>query len=99
MNLRYKATALEDIDAIFAWRARVGAEVAEKVASAIFTTGEWLAAHPNFGAKTDEAEVRRWPMTDLRYVIFYSIDRDKDALVILRIMDGRRVQDLKRLPR
>jgi len=99
MNLRYRATALEDIHAIYAWRAPQSAEVAEKVESAIFATVHWLGAHPNLGTKTDEANVRRWPMTDLRYVIFYSIDQDSDALDIVRIMDGRRVHDPMRVPR
>ena len=38
-------------------------------------------------------------MTDFRYTIFYRIDRDGVAIDVLRIMDARRVQDLKRVPR
>ncbi len=68
MNLRYRARALEDIDTIYAWRARQSIELAEKVESAIFATVDWLGAHPSFGTKTDEANVRRWPMTDLHFL-------------------------------
>jgi hypothetical protein len=38
-------------------------------------------------------------MTDFRYTIFYGIGRDGEAIDILRIMDGRRIRDLKRVPR
>jgi hypothetical protein len=41
--------------------------MAEKVEAAIFAAADWLGAHPNFGSKTDEANVRRWPLTDFRY--------------------------------
>jgi len=99
MNLRYRATALEDIHAIYTWRSRQSPEIAERVESAIFATVDWLAAHPTLGTKTDEKSVRRWPMTDLRYAIFYSIDRDADTLDVLRIVDGRRLRDPKHLPR
>ncbi len=37
-------------------------------------------------------------MTDFRYTIFYVIDREAKAIDVLRIMDARRVRDLKRLP-
>ena len=99
MNLRYRAAALEDIDAIYAWRSRQSPEVAERIESAIFATIDWLAAHPTLGTKTDEANVRRWPMTDLRYAIFYVVDKDAAVLDVLRIMDGRRLRDLNRSPR
>jgi hypothetical protein len=38
-------------------------------------------------------------MTDFRYTIFYVIDREARMIDVLRIMDGRRVRDLKRVPR
>ena len=99
MNLRYRAAALEDIHTIYAWRSRQSPEVAERVEAAIFATVDWLATHPTLGTKTDEANVRRWPMTDLRYAIFYSLDQDADTLDVLRIVDGRRLRDTKHSPR
>jgi hypothetical protein len=38
-------------------------------------------------------------MTDFRYTIFYVIEREAGAIEVLRIMDARRVRDLKRVPR
>ena len=61
--------------------------------------GDRLGEHPEFGSKTDEVDVRRWPMTDFRYTIFYVIEREEDAIEVLRIMDARRVRNLKRVPR
>jgi plasmid stabilization system protein ParE len=98
MNVRYRARALDDVHAIHEWRARQSADVAEKIEAAIFAAADWLGEHPKFGSKTDEVNVRRWPMTDFR-TIFYVIDREADAIDVLRIMDARRVRDLKRVPR
>ena len=99
MNVRYRARALEDVQGIYEWRARQNTEIAEKVEAAVFAAADWLGEHPEFGSKTDEANVRRWPMTDFRYTIFYVIEREADAIEVSRIMDARRVRDLKRVPR
>ena len=98
MNVNYRARALNDIDAIYQWRARQNADVAERVEAAIFAATDWLGDHPKFGSKTDEANVRRWPMPHFRYTIFYVIDREVEAIDVLRIIDGRLVRDLKRVP-
>ena len=73
MKVRYRTRALEDVAKIYDWRARQSADIARKVEAAIFAAAEWLGEHEKFGAKTDEADVRRWPMTDFRYTIFYWI--------------------------
>ena len=99
MNVRYRARALQDVQGIHEWRARQSADVAEKIEAAIFAAAEWLGEHPKFGTRTDEDDVRRWPMTDFRYTIFYVMDRDAEAIDVLRVMDGRRVRNLKRVPR
>jgi plasmid stabilization system protein ParE len=97
MSVRYRASALADIDAIYEWRVRQSPELANKIESAIFAAGDWLGRHPNLGSKTDEPDVRRWPMTDFQYTIFYRIE--EEAIDVLRIMDAGRVQDLRRVPR
>lgn len=99
MNVTYRAKALDDVDAIYQWRVRQSTDVAEKAEAAIFAAADWLGEHPKFGSKTDEPNVRRWPMTDFRYTMFYVIDRNAKAIDVLRIMDARRVRDLKRVPR
>jgi hypothetical protein len=32
--------------------------------------------------------VRRWPMTDFRYTIFYRIDSNAEGIDVLRVMDA-----------
>ena len=98
MNESYRARALEDVHAIYQWRVRQSTDMAEKVEAAIFAAADWLGEHPKFGSKTDEANVRRWPMTDFRYTIFYIVDSEAKAIDVLRIMDARGVRDLKRVP-
>jgi plasmid stabilization system protein ParE len=99
MNVSYRARALNDVQAIYEWRTRQSTDVAEKVEAAIFAAADWLGEHPQFGSKTDEANVRRWPMTDLRYTIFYIIDWKGEALEVLRVIEGKQVRNLKRVPR
>ena len=99
MNVRYRARALEDVQGIYEWRARQSTEIGEKVEAAVFAAADWLGEHPEFGSKTDEANVRRWTMMDFRYTIFYVIEREAGAIEVLRIMDARRVRDLKHMPR
>ena len=99
MKVSYRARALEDVHGIYQWRARQSTDMAEKVEAAIFAAADWLGEHSKFGAKTDEANVRRWPMTDFRYTLFYNIDWYAEAIDVLRIMDSKRVRDLKRVPR
>ena len=99
MKVRYRARALEDVDGIYQWRARQSTNVAEKVEAAVLAAAEWLGEHPEFGTMTDERDVRRWPITDFRYTIFYLIDREAEAIDVLRVMDGRSVRDLKHVPK
>ena len=99
MNVRYRTRALEDIRAIYMWRARQSLELADSVETAIFATGDWLGGHHKLGAKTDEMNVRRWPMTDFRYTIFYRVNWSNAEIDVLRIRDARQVRNLKRVPR
>jgi plasmid stabilization system protein ParE len=72
--------------------------LATKIEAEIFAAADWLADHRELGTRTDEADILRWPMTDFRSTIFYRIDGDNNEIEILRIMDGRRVRDLRRVP-
>jgi hypothetical protein len=38
-------------------------------------------------------------MPEYAYAIFYRIDWDADAVDVLPVVDGRRVRNLKRVPR
>jgi len=99
MNVSYRASALDDVEGIYQWVARHSTRVAAEVEAAILTAAEWLGTHPELGTRTDERDVRRWPMPEYRYTIFYLIERDDDRIDIVRVMDGRRVRNVRRVPR
>ena len=99
MRVLFRAKALDDIACIYLFRSTAqSVYVAAHVEAAIFATVELLGRHPELGSKTDhEAGVRRWPMTQYDYAIFYWVS--DEALDILRVVDGKLVRDLQRLPR
>jgi plasmid stabilization system protein ParE len=82
---------------IYNWRARQSTEIADRIEAAIFAAADWLSDHSKFGAVTDEAGVRRWPMTDVKYTIFYVINGEATSIDILRVLSGRQVKNLKRV--
>ena len=99
MKVRLLPIALEDVDRIYRWLAVHSEEFAARVEEAVLAATDLLGEHPEFGTITNHEDVRRWPMTDFRYTIFYFIDWEKDRIDILRIIDARRVRDLKRVPK
>src|SRR6266849_5232106 len=99
MNVNYRARALEDVHAIYQWRARQSTDVAEKVETAIFAAADWLGEHLKFGSKTDEANVRRWPndRLSLHDLLRYRQGSGGDRRIAHHGRAG--VRDLKRVPR
>ena len=98
MMVRYRARALEDIASIYDRLAMHGREIAERVEAAVLAATDLLGERPMLGVMTDYANVRRWPMPDFRYAIFYRISTH-GYIDVLRVVDGRRVRNLKRVPR
>jgi plasmid stabilization system protein ParE len=88
--------ALEDIAAIH--QAHSGS-FAKRVEDAAFDALDLFATFPQFGVETDEVSVHRWPMSKFHYTIFYRISWKKENIEVVRIIDARRVRDLKRVPR
>ena len=97
--VRYRSRARDDIDDIYIGIAQDSSERAERTEQAIRLAGELLGRQPELGVALGHRNVRRWPMTDFRYTIFYVIDWDAEVIDVLRVIDGRRVRDLKRVPR
>lgn len=98
MKVGYRAQALEDIAGIYDRLATHSREIAEKVEAAVLAATELLGERPMLGVMTDYANVRRWPMPDFRYTIFYRIST-REYIDVLRVIDARRVRNLKRVPR
>jgi hypothetical protein len=76
-----------------------GRGFAGRVEGAVFDALDIFARFPQFGVQTDERNVYRWPMGEFRYTIFYRISWDKREVEVLRIIDSRRVRNLKHVPR
>ena len=99
MRTRLLPVALRDIGSIHRWLSVRSMDAADRIETSIFETIEFLGEHPGLGSPTDERRVYRWPMTDYRYTIFYRIRFEENTVEILRVVDGRRVRNLRRVPR
>ena len=100
MRVQYRTQARDDIAEIHDYRSNEHSpDVAMHVELAIRAAIEMLAAHPEFGRKTDHKHaVRRWPMSEYPYTIFYMIDWHIDTITIVRAVQSGRVHDLGRVP-
>jgi plasmid stabilization system protein ParE len=98
MRVRLTPVALEDVAAIHQTLAAHSEELAASVEDAVFDCLDILGEFPQFGRKTDECGVHRWPMGEFRYTIFYRPQWQAEALEVLRIIDSKRVRDLNRVP-
>jgi plasmid stabilization system protein ParE len=94
MRFQYRTRAHDDIAEIYRYRSEEHSpQVAAYVAAAIRAAVEMLAAHPEFGSKTDHrVGVRRWPMTEYPYTIFYVIHSQIETIDIVRVLANARVR-------
>jgi plasmid stabilization system protein ParE len=99
MMVRYRSRAQDDIENIYDRIARENPPAAQRVESAIRRAGELLSGQPELGVAMGHRDARRWPMPDYDYAIFYRINWDEDVIDVLRVVEGRRVRNLKRVPR
>ena len=98
MRVRYIPRAREDIQKIYDWIAKDSPLSARKVENIIHVTGKLLARQPELGVATNSRSVRRLPISKLGYAIFYRIDWEENYVTVLRIVHGKQVQDLRRIP-
>ena len=99
MKERYIPRAQDDVDKIYESIAANNLNRAQRVEHAIRSAVDLLGRKPGLGVATGHEDARRWPMPEYAYAIFYRIDWDADAVDVLRVVDGRRVRNLKRVPR
>jgi len=98
MIVRYIPRARSDVDEIYEGIAKENPDRAQRVEDAIRAAAELLGTKPELGVATGHHDARRWPMREYRYAIFYRIDWGTDCIDVLRVVDGRRVRNLKRVP-
>lgn len=99
MRVRLTPAALEDIAGIHQSLIAYGEGLAARVEDAVFDALDVFKRFPQFGVATDESGVHRWPMGEFRHTIFYRISWERGVIEVLRIIDGKRIRDLKRVPR
>lgn len=99
MSVRILPVALRDIGSIYDWLSMRSADAANRVEATIFETIDFWGEHPGSGESTNERHVHRWPMTQYPYTIFYRVRRINNFIEILRVVHGKRVRNLKRVPR
>jgi plasmid stabilization system protein ParE len=99
MKVRFVPRAQRDVDEIYQHNARHSAAHAQEVEAAIrLDAVEVLTRSPQIGVATGHRDTRRWwPAPAL--TMFYRVDWDADTIDVLRVIDGRRVKDVRRVPR
>ena len=99
MRVRFRSRAQADIDGIYESIAERNTDRAQRVEDAIRGAAELLSREPELGVATGHSDARRWPIPKYDYAVFYRIDWDEDFIDVLRVVNGRRVRNLKRVPR
>ncbi len=88
MRIRYTETALRELDEILAYIADRNSTAAAAVRTRIERLTGQLSNFPYMAQETERAGVRRLPLGNYPYVIFYIVDGDE--AVILRIRHAAR---------
>jgi toxin ParE1/3/4 len=88
MRVRYTETALRELDEILAYIADRNSRAAASVRARIEALVEQLSYFPYLAQETERMGVRRVPLGNYPYVIFYTVEADE--IVILRIRHGAR---------
>lgn len=99
MIVRYRRRAQDDISGIYERISKHSKQSAYRVLAAIKLAGKILARQPQIGVLVGHREARRWPMPHYDYAIFYVVDWENESVDVLRVMDGKRIRSLKRVPR
>jgi toxin ParE1/3/4 len=88
MKVQYTEIALRELDEILAYIADRNVAAAASVRARIEELVEQLSHFPYLAQETDRRGVRRVPLGNFPYVIFYAVEAEE--VVILRIRHGAR---------
>ncbi len=98
MRVRYIPQARADIKNIHDYIARNSHSAAQRIEKAIRAAATSLGRHPELGVATGYRNVRRRPTPKFDYAIFYHIEWDSNDISVLRVVHGKQVRDLNRIP-
>ena len=98
MTVRFAPRALIDIEDIRSYLLEHSPLGAERVRLALVLAIDQLDIFPESGAKTDEPNLYRRPLSKYPYTIFYRLLAGDDGIEIARVIHGARVKQLGRMP-
>jgi hypothetical protein len=99
MKARLTPAAFDDLQGAYQRGAQYSESFAERLERSLFEQLDLFELFAELGAPTEEEDVRRWPMGDFRYTIFYRINWQAERLDVLRIIDSSLLRNPKRVPR
>ncbi len=85
MKIRYRPTALAQLDAIFSYIATDDRLAADRVMMTIKRTINRLADFPYSARPSEVPGIRELPIVRYPYIVFYAVDDDAQEVQILRV--------------
>jgi plasmid stabilization system protein ParE len=84
-EIRYRPTALAQLDTIFTYLATHDQAAARRVLAYIKRTIGRLADFPYSARPSDVPDIRELPIVRYPYIVFYAVDEEKREVLILRV--------------
>ena len=85
MKIRYRPTALEQLERIHDYIAADSERAAQRIIARIKRTIDLLTQLPNSGRPSEIAGIRELPIVRYPYIVFYTLDAEAGEVVILRV--------------
>jgi len=84
-KIRYRPTALAQLDAIFTYIATHNRPAAHRVIAYMKRSIGRLADFPYSARPSEIPDIRELPIVRYPYIVFYTIDEDRREVLILRV--------------
>jgi toxin ParE1/3/4 len=84
VNLHYTETALAEIDSLFSYVAERNPAAAAGIVARVEQVASRLVEFPYLGHPVDELDVRILPLGRYPYLIFYTVNSDRIAIIHVR---------------
>jgi toxin ParE1/3/4 len=85
VKIRYRSTALAQLDAIFDYIAAHDQQAAQRVMSSIKRSIERLARLPYSARPSEVPGIRELSIPRYPYIVFYAVDDDAQEVLVLRV--------------
>lgn len=85
MKVRYRPTALNQLDAIVEYTERRNPQAADRVMREIENSIDRLAELPYIARASEVPGIRELPIVWYPYIVFYTVDEGRQEVHILRV--------------